>query len=148
MNKQYKLKGPNGLYFVNGAGFSGTLATASVLTCENLTCLEGVGFKGTKVELPSSYAVVYIRKGEGQNLLKGLGKSRPDAANGQVDPSKRRFASFDEAVAHGSRFQVRRAHRGDAAGTAGHIGFFVVETYDPVNSAVNWKSGLTNSIKA
>ncbi len=148
-NNKYKLKGANGLYFVQGAGWTGTEATASILTCENISCLAGVGFTGTKVEVKTrSYGVVYIRKGEGQNLLAGKGKGSPNAALGQIDPSKRRFATSDEAWQHGSRAQERRAHRGDKPGTAGHEGFFVVETYDAVNSAVNWKSGLTNSLKA
>ena len=77
-----------------------------------------------------------------------LNKLAPDANAGQVDPSKRRFATFDEAVMHGSRFAARRKDRKDSDGTAGHKGFFVVETNDAVNSAINWKTGLTNPLVA
>ncbi len=146
-NKKYKLVGTNGHYFVKGRGFVGTVATASVLSEQDVSCAANIGYSGKSIELPSSYGVVYIRKGEGQKLLAGASKTTPDANKGQVDPSKRRFATEDEAWQHGTRARERRANRTDAVGTAGHEGFFVVETYDPVNAAINWKSGLTNSIK-
>lgn len=148
MNNKYKLKGSNGLYFVEGSGWTGTEAKASVLTDAQLSCLASLGFTGTKVAAITSYAVVYIRKGEGVKLLAGHGKNPADANKGQVDPSRRRFATEDEAWQHGSRARERKANRGDKAGTAGHEGYFVIPTSDPVNSVINWKSGLTNPLKA
>ena len=151
---KYALQDTNtGFYFVLNAGFiASVLAEATPLTSAELSnksaCALSMGINTTSVAIPEvvSYAVVYIRKGEGENLLKGYGKNAPDANNGQVDPSQRRFATFDEAVQHGSRFDTRRKERGDKPGTAGHEGFFVITTNDPVNAKVNWKTGLTNSI--
>lgn len=148
MNKQYKLRNSAELFFVAGLGFVGTQANATVVDDAKATCLTGLGFSYTKVEVPASYAVVYIRRGEGAKLLAGQGKDKTDANKGQVDPSKRRFATRDEAHQHGSRFPERRANAGDQPGSAGHEGFFVVETYDAVNSVINWKSGKTNSLKS
>lgn len=147
MSDKYKLKGSNGLYFVKGKGFAALKSSADVLTSEQVTCAAGLGYVGTKEEAITSFAVVYIRKGEGLNLLSGGKKNPADANKGQIDPSKRRFATEDEAWQHGTRARERRANRGDKPGTAGHEGFFVISTSDPVNSAVNWKSGLTNSLK-
>ncbi len=149
MNKQYKLHNTSALYFVLGAGFTTSdVAKASVVDDAKVECLKGLGFSFTAVEQPKSYGVVYIRQGDGAKLLAGLGKSTPSAGAGQLDPSKRRFATRDEAIQHGSRFDQRRKDRGDKPGSAMHEGFFLVETFDPVNAAINWKSGLTNSIKA
>jgi len=111
-----------------------------------VACLKNVGIVGSVEELVTSYAVVYIRKGEGERLLKGLGKNPANPNAGQVDPSKRRFATRDEADQHGSRFRTRKANASDAEGSAGHEGFFVVETSDPVNAKINWKTGLTNPV--
>ncbi len=147
MNDKYNLKGINGKFFVKGQGFTAcTKNTASVLSNGEIACAAGLGYNGTAVEAILSYAVVYIRKGEGVKLLNGGSKNTPDINKGQVDPSKRRFATEDEAWKHGTRARERRANQGDQKGTAGHEGFFVIETSDPVNSAVNWKSGLTNSL--
>lgn len=148
-NKKYVLRGASGGYFVQGAGFTATSKCgATVLTQAQLDCAAGLGFSGTPEAATTSFAVVYIRKGEGQNLLAGQGKNSPDANKGQVDPSKRRFATFDEAVQHGSRFAERRAKRTDGNGSAGHEGFFVIQTSDEVNAAINWKTGLTNPVAA
>ncbi len=145
--KQYRLKGGNGRYFITGAGFTGTVEQATKLNQGAVTCATNLGFIGTAEEVKAaSFAVVYIRKGEGARLLSGLGKNTADANKGQVDPSKRRFATFDEAVQHGIRFSARRKAAGDKPGSAGHEGFFVVESFDAVNSAINWKTGLTNSL--
>lgn len=147
-NKKYNLKDAKGLYFVNGSGFVGLKSTASALDESKVACLTGLGFTFKQEDAYQSFGVVYIRKGEGVRLLNGLGKNPAQPGLGQVDPSKRRFATRDEADQHGSRFRTRKANAGDAEGSAGHEGYFVVETTDPVNSTVNWKSGLTNSIKA
>jgi len=148
MKNQYKLRGYNGLFFVKGKGFSSCEKDASILTSTNISCLADAGFTGTSVEVKdTSYAVVYIRKGEGVNLLAGGKKNQADANKGQIDPSKRRFLTEDEAWQHGSRARVRKANAGDKPGTAGHEGFFVISTTDQVNSVINWKSGLTNPIK-
>lgn len=146
--KQYKLKDASGKFFVTGKGFSTTVeASASSLDEAQIKCLLGLGFTDfEQIESSRSYAVVYIRRGEGIKLLGGSRKNVPDADKGQVDPSKRRFATWDEAHQHGSRFPERRAEKCDKAGTAGHEGFFVIETGDPVNAKVNWKSGKTNPL--
>lgn len=148
MNKL--LKSITGLFLIVGKGFNGTAQTATRFTPEGATdaqeCASNLGVQTTIVDAPaSSFAVVYIRKGD----VTADGKVQKKTANvnlGEVDPSKRRFATEDEAIQHGSRFKARRANRVDQPGTAGHRGFFVVETSDPVNAAVNWKTGLTNSI--
>ncbi len=142
------LKGENGLYFVLGQGFTASCpGAASVLDCSQIKCAAGLGYNGTKEELAEnkSFAVTYIRA---KDLSTGsLVKAGLNAAMNEVDPSKRRFATFDEAVRHGSRFNVRKANRGDQPGTAGHRGFYVSETSDPVNAKINWKTGLTNPVK-
>lgn len=145
MSKKYKLS-QDGKFFVEGKGFVGTAANASLLDEGKVKCVAGLGFNFQTVEAVESYAIVYIRKGEGVKLLAGYSKDKADANKGQIDPSKRRFATFDEANHHGSRFAERRAKRTDKPGTAGHEGYFVIETSDAVNSKVNWKSGLTNPV--
>jgi hypothetical protein len=148
MSKQYKLLGSNGLYFVSGQGFSGkTVADATVLSQANIDCLAGVGFTGQTAET-KSYAVVYIRQNDAVSAT-SVSKKAGDISQNQLDPSKRRFASFKEAAIHAGRFHTRRARRTDSvgSGSAGHVGAFVIETSDPVNSAVNLTTGLTNSLK-
>lgn len=142
------LKGTNGNYFVLGQGFTAPLVSAaSLLSNEQVASALNVGFTGTVEEVATkSFAVVYIRKGDANGTT--LNKQAPNANLGQVDPSKRRFETRDEAIIHGSRFATRRARKSDpvGSGTAGHIGFYVIETNDPVNSAVNPATGLTNSL--
>jgi hypothetical protein len=148
---KYALRGSNGRYYVKGAGLSASsLSGATAVEQADLasvqTCLSnaGLGYT-TAVPCTVSFAVTYIRK----TALGSDGKvyqRTPNAAMGEIDPSKRRFATFDEAVQHGSRFPARRKERSDAPGTAGHIGFYVTETNDPVNAAINWKTGLTNPV--
>jgi hypothetical protein len=153
MNK-YVLKNTAGFFFVDGKGFTATSAKdATVLNNDQadctIACSGKLGIVGlVKVVAVTSFAVVYIRKDFLVGSTDGVhGTQKPTDKNlNQVDPSKRRFATRDEALHHGSRFPERRANKGDKPGTAGHIGYYVVETNDPVNSAVNWKSGLTNSI--
>lgn len=141
MNNKYYLKGiTSGKFFVLGQGF--TAATedgASQLTDAQIVAASSLGFEPfEKIVATVSWGVNYIRKGD----MAGDGSI---AAN-RKNPSKRRFAEKDEAIQHGSRFQERRKKRGDAAGTAGHLGFYVTETPDPVNASINWKTGLTNAL--
>lgn len=153
MNK-YVLKNSDGYFFVDGKGFHATsMKGATVLTNDQadctIACSGKLGIVGiTKVVAVTSFAVVYIRKDFLVGSTDGVHgtQKQGDKNLNQVDPSKRRFATRDEALHHGARFPERRANRGDKAGTAGHIGYYVVETNDPVNSAVNWKSGLTNPV--
>lgn len=146
MKDQYKLRGTNGKFFVKGQGFVADEKGGSALDTCAADCAQKLGYVGTLVKAKLSFAVVYIRKGEGEKLLAGGAKAPANAAAGQLDPSRRRFAERDEAIHHGARFAERRKNRGDKPGTAEHEGFFVIESTDEVNSAVNWKSGLTNSI--
>jgi hypothetical protein len=150
---KYTLKGKqSGKFFVTGKGFVATCAKeASQLSADEAEgikqCARNLGSEdSTSAEVQtSSWAVTYIRK----NALQANGKisQKPlDAGKNEIDPSRRRFATREEAITHGSRFNVRRANRGDEPGTAGHIGFYVTETQDPVNAKVNPKTGLTNPV--
>lgn len=137
-------------YFVDGLGFSGTQANATRINEDDVPCIQKcaarMGHGETSVEdAPNrSFAVTYIRKGDVKDGQ--LDKQAPNTALGQLDPSRRRFATFEEARVHGSRFHVRRHNRGDAPGSAGHVGFFITETNDPVNAKVNPETGLTNPL--
>ncbi len=138
---KYYLKGSNGLFFVNGGGFvASAKANASQLTQENLDCLTSLGFTGTKeaVVIHKSFASNYVRPGE-QNAD---GSTKANTKN----PSKRRFATFEEAWTHGCRARSRRLLKTDQPGTCNHRGFHVTVTNDPVNANVNPLTGLTNDI--
>lgn len=139
MNKKYKLQSVrNGYWFVKGQGYTGyNKAAASVLTQDEVNAVAKAGFEPFyQFEAVVSYAVSYIRKGD----LNDNGTVKANANN----PSRRRFATRDEAIQHGSRFAERKAQGSDVPGSAGHIGFYVIETSDPVNAEINWKTGLTN----
>lgn len=142
MNKQYLKGTASGLYFVLGKGFTAsTLADASQLTNEQVAAVRIAGFEPSEtVAIVTSFACNYIRKGD-HNADGSISANKRN-------PSKRRFATKDEALQHGSRFSERRKKAGDAAGTAGHIGYYVTESTDPVNAVINWKSGLTNPVAA
>lgn len=143
MNKLFTLS-LRGLYYVAGRGFYTTCAAnATKLTQAQATdlvrCQASFGVTGiVTVPVACSYAVNYIRAGD----LDGQGNVIANRRN----PSKRRFATRDEANMHGSRFNVRRASAGAPEGSAGHIGYYVTESSDPVNASINWKTGLTNSL--
>lgn len=145
---KYVLKSDDGKFLVINKGFTSEIKQASNVTGEEadglLSCAKSIGINLTLMENKFSFGVVYIRKGDASGVV--LKKKDPVAALGQVDPSRRRFATFLEAVSHGSRFHVRRAKSGDPEGTAGHVGFYVIETTDAVNAEVNPATGLTNSI--
>jgi hypothetical protein len=79
-----------------------------------------------------SFGVCYLRKAD---LV--AGKPTADALNNPLNPSRRRFATEAEADKHGSRFRERKASYGAAPGSAGHIGFYTIETNDPVNSVIS-----------
>lgn len=141
MNKQFNVKSNlNGYYFVLGAGFTAySVANASKLTEEQIACVRNLGYNNfTVVPVKVSFAVSYIRNVD----LNGDGTVKANAKN----PSKRRFATRDEAIQHGSRFATRKAKGSDVAGSAGHIGYYVIETSDAVNAVINWKTGLTNPL--
>ena len=146
MNNKYNVKSLiNGLFLVSGKGFVASLQTNAsafdnVGAAQQVTCAGNMGISAISVRVPQvkSYAVNYIRTGD-------VNKDGSISAN-RRNPSKRRFATKDEAVQHGSRFGERRAKAGDKEGTAGHIGYWVNESFDAVNASINWKTGLTNSI--
>lgn len=152
---KFTLKGnTSGKYFVAGAGFSATSANAaSKLSADEVEgvqqCARNFGAETSTKEAASevSFGVVYIRKGDKVSVT-GVTKVKGDLGQNQLDPSKRRFATFKEAATHAGRFQFRRASRNDAvdSGTAGHVGAFVIQTNDPVNSGVNPATGKTNSL--
>lgn len=140
----------NGLYLVQGKGFIANKAGAtrfdSAEASDKLVSASDVGIVANLEEVTVSYSVVYIRRKDIKADGVGLAKKMPDSSLNEIDPSKRRFATEDEAWQHGSRARERKANKNDAPGSAGHRGFYVVETTDPVNSAINWKTGLTNSL--
>lgn len=147
------IKNPSGSYFVEGQGFAGTQASASRYDSATATakqaCIASCGLGSTTLESVSevSYAVVHIRKGDIVTAT-GISKNQANSTLNQFDPSKRRFATRAEANTHGKRFDTRRANKADAkgSGTAGHVGFYVIETNDPVNAYVNPATGLTNRL--
>jgi hypothetical protein len=134
------LKNSTGLYFSEGAGFTADAAKATRLSCEESDQLMAsavrFGFSATEEEVTDvSYAVCYIRETD----IDEDGNVNPNALN----PSRRRFASRAGAETHGRRFNVRKSHHGAAPGSAGHLGFYIKKTNDPVNSAINLATGLT-----
>jgi hypothetical protein len=139
--KKYYLQGnASGLFFVLGVGFiAADKNKASQLTNDQIAGAVAAGFgPATKIEVVVSYAVNYIRQTDlDANLV-----VKANAKN----PSSRRFATRDEANQHGSRFNVRKAAKGAPEGSAGHIGYYVTESTDPVNAVINWKTGLTNPL--
>jgi hypothetical protein len=151
MNKVI-LKEPNGRFFVRGKGFvaqnknEATQFQSAEDAAKAVGCAAEFGIQAHMEEVLSiSFGVVYIRRKD-VTANGELDKQKADRALNEQDPSRRRFATFEEARIHGSRFHVRRAKRGDAPGTAGHRGFYIVETNDPVNAAVNPATGLTNPV--
>ena len=153
------IKNSAGLYFVYGIGFGSNIDGASRLSDAEaedvIVSAQDMGINNLVVETAPedaapkpcvctegivSYAVCYVRKGD----LNTDGSIKQNSKN----PSRRRFASLSEAIAHGSRFSHRKANAGDEPGTAGHVGFWVVGTTDPVNATVNPLTGLTNPIGA
>lgn len=125
-----------GNFFVAGLGFVACdIHEATSLTVEEASsiqqCARNLGTESsTVVAIPviKSYAVCYIR----QQDIDPSGCVLANARN----PSPRRFATFDEAQHHGSRFMQ----------TEGHNGFYVIETGDPVNAWVNQATGKTNPV--
>ena len=75
-----------------------------------------------------SFAVSYIRA---KDLVAG-GAINANKNN----PSKRRFATVEEANQHGSRFTVIEEH----------LGFYVTRTNDRPTDWVNGKTGKTNPV--
>lgn len=135
MNKYVK-NNTNQRWFVQGSGFTASRREeASAIGCEQVNALATLGFDIT-VSSSESFAVCYVRK---EDLY-------DDGSVGDNDknPSPRRFATEDEARIHGSRFHVRKAKGSNVPGSAGHVGFYVIKTEDPVNAKVNPETGLTN----
>lgn len=149
---RHVIKNSSGSYFVAGRGFVGESEQEGTSYTKDsgnqaVSCIGSLGFgSGSLVEVKSSsFAVVHIRKGDVDGVK--VSKRSPNGAMNERDPSRRRFETVEEARAHGARYHVRRAYRKDPPGTAGHQGYFVIETNDPVNAKVNWKTGLTNPVK-
>lgn len=145
MNK-YNIKSRHGHFMKLGCGFCSTTQKDALVFVEDeaqdvvdsFNHVYGAGYAEAVPVMDKSYAVSYVREGD----LDGDGNVIANRKN----PSRRRFATRDEAIQHGSRFQERKANVNDAEGSAGHIGFYVIETYDPVNAEINWKTGLTNPL--
>ena len=145
MQNKYNVKNTStGLYLIVGKGFvSSTQKGATEFSFndagQQATCAANMGIAAIYVTVPQvkSYAVNYVRTGD----VNADGSINANKRN----PSKRRFATKDEAIQHGSRFSERRKLANDAEGTAGHVGFWVSESFDAVNAEINWKSGLTNA---
>ncbi len=145
MNK-YIVKSTCGRYFVSGRGFSTVCAKEATVFANSASanatvdCAKNMGITANveTVKADKSFGVCYIRKAD----LNADFSVRANAKN----PSRRRFATEQEAVTHGSRFATRKAKGSRVAGSAGHVGFYVVETTDPVTDAINPQTGLTNRI--
>jgi hypothetical protein len=144
-NSRYAiLNTATGLFLVAGCGFiAPTPKTATQYAADDADNVAdsaaGLGINANTVEVSNSWAVNYIRQGDVND--------DGSIAGNRKNPSKRRFATKDEAVQHGSRFGERKAKAGDESGTAGHVGFWVSESSDPVNAEINWKTGLTNPVE-
>lgn len=148
------LKNIAGMYFVFGSGFvASSVAAATRLETEQAIdlqdCAKAMGQGETTVESVAnkSYAVCLIRKGQLQP--DGSITGTTVSSGWPLTPTRRRFATREEAITHGGRFATRRASKSDpvGSGTAGHLGYYVIETDDPVNAAVNPDTGLTNPIQ-
>lgn len=144
MAKYIAQSNTNGKFYdaATGGFTAETACKASKLEEADLDRLDNLGFDFEEQELQEhkSWAVCYVR----HENLDGSGNVIADRRN----PSRRRFATKDEAIAHGSRFDKRVARKGDKPGTAGHCGFYVIQTNDPVNATVNPRTGLTNPLNA
>lgn len=135
----------SGLFYVEGQGFKGTVATATRFAAVAdangaLDCARKFGFGGVAVveNAPApvdshikqnangkSFAVSFIRA---KDLVGG------SVAANKRNPSPRRFATAAEAQHHAARFvKIEK-----------HVGFYVTETNDPVNAWVNQVTGKTN----
>jgi hypothetical protein len=145
MQNKYTIKhSTTGLHLIVGKGFvsatqKGATEFLSGDANDQIKCAQAMGINATYVVVPQvkSYAVNYVRTGD----VNADGSINANKRN----PSKRRFATKDEAIQHGSRFSERRKNANDAEGTAGHVGFWVSESFDAVNAEINWKTGLTNA---
>lgn len=120
MNKYYLKGNSSGRYFVLGRGFTASCKSeASQLTQAQVDGAIAAGFEPATKELvvaSKSFAVNYVR----QKDLDGRGGVNANTRN----PSKRRFATNAEAVGHGRRWTEKE----------GHLGFYVTQTTDKVNS--------------
>ncbi len=146
MNNKYIIKNViNGKFFVANKGFVATIPSEATKYDLNsaelnsaLAMARALGFSVTTQEFVpvdpnivqnadgSSYTVHYIRKG--QVNIDGSVQAHKN------NPSKRNFATQDEAIHHASRFMK----------SEGHLGFFVIKVQARVNSYVNKVTGLTN----
>jgi len=131
--------------YLNCAGFTTDISKAQVF--DNAAAAQakiasaaqfGLTLVTVAAPVTKSFAVGYIRKGD-------LNTDRSIKSNTN-NPSRRRFATQKEAMQHGSRFAERKAKGSRTPGSAGHIGYYLIETNDPVNSSVNPVTGLTNKL--
>lgn len=139
------IKNTSGLYLVKDKGFIARVpAEATTFTdkefVEVLGCIRSVTGMAAVAEdfvVPTdpnikqnasgvSFAVSYVR-------AKQL-RSDGSINTHKLNPSKRRFATHEEATHHGRRFMSIEKH----------LGFYVTETRDPVNAYVNKVTGKTN----
>jgi len=132
-------------YVLAAGGFTTAIGLAQVF--ENAAAASGVIAQAAKfgvvlltVAAPAqkSWAVGYIRSGD-------LNTDRSIKSNTN-NPSRRRFATKGEAMQHGSRFAERKAKGSRVVGSAGHIGYYLIETNDPVNASVNPATGKSNKL--
>lgn len=128
-------------YYIQSKGFTGSKTQATRLEYSEAqgvaSCAKNMGHAGPVIEKVSvSFAVNYIRP----ENLDANGNVKPDARN----PSRRRFATRQEAEKHASRFMERK--KKNSTELAGHCGAYVTESTDEVNAYVNPDTGLTNSL--
>jgi len=134
------------LYLIVAKGFVAAKNLATRLSSEEASdaagCAAKFGIEVSTEEVSGSFAVGYIRPSDVKDGA---------VASNDKNPSRRRFATIEEARTHGARYYVRRAksakgEKKKPVGSAGHIGYYIIETGDPVTDAVNPKTGLTNKL--
>ena len=133
----------NGSYFVQGSGFTGTVATATRFDTfdgayTTRSCARNMGLGDSEiVEAPAAAPNPIVQNPDGTSWAPNYVRAKD--ANGGVkhnnlNPSPRRFRTRAEAEHHAARFMK----------IEGHVGFYVTLTNDPVNAWINPVNGKTN----
>ena len=146
MNKVVIKNTKSGLFFVEGTGFAGSQASATrfanaaeadqVLKC---AARFGIAVGDSVIEAAVEVDPNIKQNADGSSFAVNFVRAKSINADGSINthrlnPSKRRFATIEEARHHGSRFVTIEKH----------LGFYVTKTTDPVNAWVNQGTGKTN----
>jgi len=139
------IKNAAGLFFVKGKGFCASIeAEATAFSAAEVSatqdCMVACGLeRGTVVDYVVPTDPNIKQNANGVSFAVSYVRSKQLRADGSINthklnPSKRRFATHDEATHHGRRFMAIEKH----------LGFYVTQTKDPVNAYVNKVTGKTN----